>query len=112
MSNNIFPEYLSFLVPQLVENTTHYGLRDASNIRPPLARTQLYYKSFLPTTIRLWNDLSPDAHTFTNFKYQINKSIQKPPRYFKIGDRFAQVQHTRLRTSCSSLNHHLFSKNK
>ena len=44
MSNNISAEYLSSLVPQPIENTTQYGLRDASNIRPPLARTQLYYK--------------------------------------------------------------------
>ena len=114
MSNNISPEYLSSLVPQPIENTTHYGLRDASNIRPPLARTQLYYKSFLPSTIRLWNDLSPetrDALTLTSFKYHMNKNIQKPPRYFTVGFRFAQIQHTRLRTSCSSLIHHLFSKN-
>ena len=41
----------------------------------------------------------------------MNKNIQKPPRYFTVGFRFAQIQHTRLRTSCSSLNHHLFSKN-
>ena len=114
MSNNISPEYLSSLVPQPIENTTQYGLRDASNIRPPLARTQLYYKSFLPSTIRLWNDLSPETRdplTLTSFKYQMNKNIQKPPRYFTVGFRFAQIQHTRLRTSCSSLNHHLFSKN-
>ena len=112
MSNNISPEYLSSLVPQPIENTTQYGLRDASNIRPPLARTQLYYKSFLLSTIRLWNDLSPETRdALTSFKYQMNKNIQKPPRYFTVGFRFAQIQHTRLRTSCSSLNHHLFSKN-
>ena len=28
-----------------------------------------------------------------------------------VSDRFAQTQYTRLRTSCSSLNHNLFSKN-
>ena len=49
--------------------------------------------------------------TFTSFKYQINKYIQKPTRYFTVGARFAQIQHTHLRTSCSSLNHRLFSKN-
>ena len=99
MSSSISPEYLSSLVPQPIENTTHYGLRDASNIRPPLARTQLYYKSFLPSTIRLWNDISSemrDALSFTIFKYQINKNIYKPPRYFTVGDRVAQIQHTRL----------------
>ena len=70
MSNNISPEYLSSLVPQPIENTTHYGLRDASNIRPPLARTQLYYKSFLPSTIRLWNDLSPE--TTYSYEFQVS----------------------------------------
>ena len=58
MNNNISPEYLSSLVPQPVENTTSYGLWDASNIRQPFSRTQLYYKSFLPSSLRLWNDLS------------------------------------------------------
>ena len=113
MSNNISPEYLSSLVPQPIENTTRYGLRNASNIRPALARMQLYYKYFLPSTIILWNDLSPetrDALTLTSFKYQMNKNIQKPPRYFTVGFRFAKIPHTRLRTSCSSSNHHLFSK--
>ena len=40
-----------------------------------------------------------DAHTFTSFKYQINKNIQKPPQYITVGDRFTQIQHTRIRTS-------------
>ena len=52
-----------------------------------------------------------ESNTYTNFKYQINKNIRKSPKYYMIGIRFAQIQHTRLRTSCSSLNHHLFSKN-
>ena len=114
MNNNISPEYLSSLVPQPVENTTSYGLRDASNIRQPFSRTQLYYKSFLPSSIRLWNDLSletREANSLMSFKYQLNKNINKPPRHYLVGDRFSQIQHTRLRTSCSSLNHHLFCKN-
>ena len=53
MNNNISPEYLSSLVPQPVENTTRYGLREVSNIRQPFSRAQLYYKSFLPSSIRL-----------------------------------------------------------
>ena len=31
MNNNISPNYLSSLVPQSVETTTHYSLRDATN---------------------------------------------------------------------------------
>ena len=73
----------------------------------------MYYNSFIPSSIRLWNDLPSEmreSNTYTKFKYQINKNIQKPPKYYIVGDRFAQIQHTRLRTSCRSLNHHLFSK--
>ena len=99
MNNNISPEYLSSLVPQPVENTTSYGLWDASNIRQPLSRTQLYYKSFLPSSIRLWNDLSletRETNSFMSFKYQLNKNINKPPRNYLVGDRFSQIQHTRF----------------
>ena len=106
MNNNISPEYLSSLVPQPVENKTSYGLRDASNIRQLFSRTQLYYKSFLPSFIRLWNDVSletREANSFMSFKYQLNKNINKPHRYYLVGDRFSQIQHTRLRTYCCSL---------
>ena len=99
MNNSISPNYLSSLVPQSVETTTHYSLRDATNIRQPLTRTQLYYNSFIPSSIRLWNDLPSEmreSNTYTNFKYQINKNIRKAPKYYMVGDRFAQIQHTRL----------------
>ena len=39
MTNNITPTYLSSLIPPLVENTTVYGLRNATNIRQTLSRT-------------------------------------------------------------------------
>ena len=82
MNNNTSPNYLSSLVPQSVETTTHYSLRDATNIRQPLTRTQLYYNSFIPSSIRLWNYLPSEmreSNTYTNFKYQINKNIRKQP---------------------------------
>lgn len=114
MSNNLSPDYLNSLVPPSIETTTSYTLRDASNIRYPMARTQLYYKSFLPSSIRSWNELAPDikdSSSIQSFKYQLNKNLTKPPKYYYYGDRFLQIQHTRLRTNCSILNEHLFSKN-
>ena len=78
-----------------------------------MARTQLYYKSFLPSSIKSWNELAPvirDSSSIQSFKYQLNKNLTKPPEYYN-GDRFLQIQHTRLRTNCSILNEHLFSKN-
>ena len=52
---NISPDNLSSLVPQSIETTTHYILRDATNIRQPLTRTQLYYNS---SSIRLFEQSS------------------------------------------------------
>lgn len=114
MINNITPTYLSSLIPPHIENTTVYGLRNATNIRQIMSRTQLYYNSFLPSCIRAWNELSPDVrdvNSFAIFKNRINENVIKPPKYYFIGERLAQIQHTRLRTSCSLLNHHLFLKN-
>ena len=34
-----------------------------------------------------------------------------PPKFYFIGKRLGQIHHARLRTNCSSLNLHLFSKN-
>ena len=98
MNNSISSNYLSSLVPQSVETTTHYSLHDATNIREPLMKTQLYYNSFIPSRIILWNDLPSEmreSNMYTNFKFQINKSIRKPAKYYMVGDRFALIQHTR-----------------
>ena len=34
-----------------------------------------------------------------------------PAKFYFIGKRLGQIYHARLRTNCSSLNLHLFSKN-
>ena len=103
------------LVPSTVENTSAYNLRDSQNIRPLLARTQLYYKSFLPSCIREWNEIPLNIRnnsTFlSSFKQQLNNNNIKVPVYYSSGNRLLQIHHTRLRTNCSSLNQHLHSKN-
>ena len=109
MKNNLTPTYLSSLVPETFEGTI-YNLRDAQNIRPILTRTQLYYRSFLPLSIRDWNELPVEARNSTSLA-SFNKDNPKIPKYYSAGNRFLQIQHTRLRTGCSSLNQHLSSKN-
>lgn len=113
MVNDLAPNYLSSLLPLSFQNTP-YSLRDEQNIRPLRTRTQLYYKSFLPSSIRDWNNLSIEIRNSTSllgFKHQLNKDLKQIPKYYAIGERHLQIQHTRLRTGCSSLNHDLFSKN-
>ena len=115
MDTGVSPNYLFFsLIPASVEDSTIYNLRNANNLRHTLTRTQLYYRSFLPSSIRAWNDLALEVRqssSIQSFKYQLNKNLKRPPKYYYVGNRLSQIRHTRLRTDCSALNYHLFSEN-
>ena len=65
MKNNLTPTYLFSLVPETFVGTI-YNLRDAQNVRPILTRTQLYYRSFLPSSIRDWNELPVEVRNSTS----------------------------------------------
>ena len=68
----------------------------------------------MPSAVREWNELpeqTRDSCSLNIFKTRINPNTEKPPRYYFIGKRLGQIYHARLRTNCSSLRQHLFSKN-
>ena len=112
MKNDLSPSYLSSLVPQTVGEQSHYNLRNATDIQGIHARTALYYNSFLPSTLRDWNALTPDqqnAPSLASFKRLIRK-VNRCPSYYYSGTRKWQIYHARLRTECA-LNQHLFRKN-
>ena len=112
--NGLTPDYLSDLLPPIVQDNVTYNLRNANNMRSLRARTNLYFNSFFPSTIRAWNELPDEtkgASTVSAFKYQLNKHKKPPPMYFHAGTRKGQILHTRIRMECSSLNSHLYSKN-
>ena len=114
MTHSLTPEYLSCLVPEPISNISSYNLRNSNNFRAINTRTSQYYQSFLPSTVRSWNDLPVEAHlynTLNSFKHFLNKETARVPQHFYTGSRKAQILHTRLRTKCSSLNLDLFMKN-
>ena len=64
-------------------------------------------------TSREWNQLpivTCNSSSLNIFKTRINNNISLPPSYYFTGNRLSQIYHARLRTKCSSLRHHLFSK--
>ena len=78
-----------------------------------MLRTTLYYNSFLPSSIRLWNDLTSDIRNNTpinSFRTYLNRNTLPANPVFFYGDRKSQILHIRLRLKCSSLNNHLFLK--
>ena len=114
MINGFCPGYLCSLVLPTVKSASSYSLRNAANLQTIHSNTQQYFNSFLPSAIREKNDLPlviRDSTTVTAFKYKLNSNLTQPPSLFHTGNRIGQIYHSRLRTNCSSLNSHLFSKN-
>ena len=53
MLNNLTPNYVSDLVLPLVQENSTYGLRNANYLRTIHANSNLYFNSFLPSTVRV-----------------------------------------------------------
>ena len=69
---------------------------------------------FLPSAVRSWNNLpvaAKESDSINSFKRFLNQNKTPVPKYYYMGNRKAQILHTRLRTNCSSLNMDLFLKN-
>ena len=114
MQNGLCPDYLSSVVPPTIGNTTNYPLRNSADLLTVHASSQLYYNSFLPSVIREWNELPEDVRnlpSIATFKRKLISDIVKIPPFYLDGVRLGQIYHARLKTSCSSLNQQLFSKN-
>lgn len=113
MLNGLTPNYLSSLLP---DDTSHsgYNLRNPANVRSIQCRTNYYQLSYLPSAIHEWNLLPPhvqNSETLSIFVRKMNMSNPVKNELYYYGNRRQQVLHTRLRTSCSALNSHLYQRN-
>jgi hypothetical protein len=107
------PNYLEELFPPNINDTNRYNLRNSQDFVTIARRTEIYSKSVIPSSIKLWNELDPnirDSETLSLFKNKINKLFEnrQVPTFFKIGERTQSVYHARLRNRCSSLNADLY----
>ena len=112
--NGLAPNYLLDLVPPIIQETTNYNLWNTDDIQTLHVRTNLYYNSFFPSTIRAWNSLPEDTKqspSISSFKFRLNRDMNKPPKYYNTGTHKGQILHTPIRLECSSLNAHLYRKN-
>jgi len=114
MYHGLAPRYLTSLIHNQVGNITPYNLRNSSNLRNISCRSQLLSKSFLPSTINYWNSLTDEVRSvpsLNSFKSLLSRGRKDVPLFYYEGDRQTCVYHARLRTHCSNLNEHLFTKN-
>ena len=114
MKNNLCPPYLVSLIPNNVGDVSRYNFRNVQHSQTVHANTQLYFNSLLPSVIREWNALSQTTRELSSMNYfanHLNSDIIPPQKLYFQGSRLAQIYHTRLRTGCSTLRLHLYSKN-
>ncbi len=88
-------------------------MRNNDNFVTLARRTVLYSKSFIPSSVALWNDLSQDmkeSASLNVFKSNLKRLFKPPvvPDFFFIGERKFSVYHARIRNHCSNLNADLF----
>ena len=107
------PNYLLDLLPPLVAATNPYPRRRPHDRVVPVHRTEVYRRSFFPSTTALWNDLplSIQATTSINvFKRHFTNFDSVVPPYYYVGERCEQIIHCRLRLRMSNLNEDLFNR--
>jgi ribonuclease P/MRP protein subunit RPP40 len=108
--NGLTPSFLSDLLPPRVEHRTRYNLRNDPNLTSFAARTELFKRSFFPSTTPLWNSLSPEIRNSENirtFKKHLNQDVPQPKPWYNAGGRRLSLIHAQLRMGCSNLSGHL-----
>ena len=99
--NNNAPSYLCDCLLPFERNKNAYNLRNQTDYSNAFTRLQLYRNSFFPSSIKLWNNLTPEirsAPTVSSFKKSLINDVNllKPSVYYSYGCRVLNVLHTRL----------------
>ena len=85
---------MSELFPQKHEAMSQYNTRNKNQIYIPRSRLELFKKSFVPDSIKLWNLLgleTREAISMNAFRKNILPQITIPPPYFSFGKRYNSV---------------------
>ena len=113
IKNGLALDFLQMFLPPTVSERTDYNLRNSSDYTDHFYRLESTKKSFIPSTLSLWNELHPtiqNQNTFTSFKnsLQNRNKTEPPPKYLNYGTRKLCIILTRLSHECSQLNADLF----
>ncbi len=114
MVNNNVPEYLCNLAPTRVGARVNYNLRNGANLSLVKTNHVKTYNSFVPKTIRDWNNLGPIRNSLSTegFKTRYKREhFGKPNPLFNFDHKGGNVHHTRLRLGLSHLQEHLYTHN-
>lgn len=118
IQNNNAPGYLSNLIPPTIQSTTVYQLRNGEDIIIPFCRLSITNDSYIPSTIRQWNNLDlsiRNVGSMPHFKSELKKLSNSYsvniPKYYSYGPRKLNIVLTQFRCSATFLNYDLFKVN-
>ena len=105
------PDYLKSLIPKKVAPQNQYNLRQPQNIHLPKITKNYFLKSFIPSTIRLWNNLPSHMKEITEvetFKNHVNEYFHDMKFYkpYLTGKSEGHIHLSRIRMGLSGLNAH------
>jgi len=116
MKNSLSPVYLQDLVPKETGELTPYGFRHeiSTKIRGIGFNTTFYKSTFLPNTIKDWNELNVNLRTIGNislFRKSLRKSLYKneAKKLFQTFNKPMSKHITQMRMGLSALRDQLFS---
>ena len=106
---HLVPNYLCF------NSRTTYFLRNATHFSLLPCKTNRYLNSFLPSSIKLWNQTPESIRQSKSLEIFKSKLIQtvrpSPPNVHYIGRRYPLALLTRMRLVFCALNRFLFARN-
>ena len=103
--NNEAPIYLQTLIPNSVA-TIRPNSRYSDNLLNIKARTKTFESSFIPSSVKIWNECGPEERSISSVSTSMKK---KCIELYQIGKRRENINHAQLRLKCSKLNADLFS---
>ena len=107
-SKNKLPEYLSNIIPSSVRSRSNYPLRNSNDIDNIRSTKNYLLKSFIPSAIKSWNELSIDLRNTVSsdqFKIKLLKTYGSSSySMYMAGDSNGAINHSRIRMGLSGLN--------
>ena len=90
------PSYLQEALPAQLGANNRYVLRNEHNIQQVKARTSTFIDSFVPKTIKDWNNLDNEikaSETIVTFAKHLNIDLTKSPKWYFSARRRLSVLH-------------------
>ncbi len=104
----IIKNYPPYLVRDLPTFYRDSRTNRKNTFATPTCTKDYYVKSFIPSSIALWNDLPYNVRTCQSYDSLKNRiksmSLNNVPDYYYHGSRLCNILHCRLRLGCSNLN--------